>query len=288
MNNGGLKRSSKDIETDAIQTGNNKWWTDHTMSYDWKDKVEIERFTSEWFDEVDRRFVHGARLFAHNEQPFDKIIPFKDLKGKRVLEIGCGMGYHSELIARAGAELISIDISETSISATQKRFECRGLSGMVKQMDAVNLEFPDEYFDFVWSWGVIHHSAQTATIIKEISRVLKPGGETRIMVYNLSGTPAYVIMLQEYITGFWRGENLDDCLWKRTDGFMARYYSSDMLCDVMRVFFVSVSTVTFGQDADAVPLPRKLRLPILKLMSDKRIAELANKRGGFLFATATK
>ena len=51
-------------------------------------------------------------------------------------------------------------------------------------MDAEHLEFPDETFDFVWSWGVIHHSANTEAIIREIHRVLKPGGEARVMVYH--------------------------------------------------------------------------------------------------------
>lgn len=284
----GDKRSSGDNNLHDVQRGNERWWTDHTMSYDWNEKIQTERYTKEWFDEIDKRFIHGARLFAHDKSPFDKLIPFDALRGKQVLEIGCGMGFHSELIARSGAILTSIDISETSVEATRQRFLERKLEGKIEKMDAENLEFPDESFDFIWSWGVIHHSAQTGRIVKEISRVLRPGGGARIMVYNLNGMPAYISLVRDYLTGFWRGLTLDECLWRRTDGYMARYYSSDMLCDLMGVFFNTVTSATYGQDADAVPLPRRLRYPILRRMKEERIAELANRRGAFLFVTAKK
>jgi 2-polyprenyl-3-methyl-5-hydroxy-6-metoxy-1,4-benzoquinol methylase len=150
----GLKRTNAVGELQDIQTANQSWWTQHRMSYDWNDKSGIERYSDAWFDEADRRFVFGARLFAHGDQPFDQIIPFHQSRGKRVLEIGCGMGLHSELMVRAGAQLTAIDISETNVMAARKRFALRGLTGAVQQMDAAELSFPDEHFDFVWSWGL--------------------------------------------------------------------------------------------------------------------------------------
>lgn len=258
------------------------------MSYDWKDGIQKTRYTPEWFDEADRRFVYASRLFAHDIHPFDKIIPFDRLKEKRVLEIGCGMGYHSELMLRAGARLTSIDISETSVKATQSRLAQRDLEGDVKQMDAVNLEFPDEHFDFIWSWGVIHHSAWTGMIVKEMARVLRPGGEARVMVYNLNGMGAYIAIIRNYLISFWRGHTLDECLWKNTDGYMSRYYTKDIFEDLIRIFFTQVEVQVFGQDADAIPLPRQLRRPILRMVSTARLERLVALRGGFLFATATK
>jgi 2-polyprenyl-3-methyl-5-hydroxy-6-metoxy-1,4-benzoquinol methylase len=283
-----IKRTASDIDVESIQSGNRQWWTENTMSYDWKDKVKKERFSAPWYDDIDRRFVFGARLFAHGKQPFDRIIPFEAIKGRDVLEIGCGMGLHTELMTRAGARVRSVDISDTSVEATRRRLELKGLAADVRQGDARALPFPDQSFDFVWSWGVIHHSAQTATIIRDIARVLRPGGETRIMVYHLDGMSAYVSIMRDYALGFWRGRTIDDGLWKRSDGFMARHYSKDMLSDIMGLFFVDVKAETFGQDADAVPLPRQIRPLVLRLKSHKRVAELANKRGSFLFMTARK
>jgi 2-polyprenyl-3-methyl-5-hydroxy-6-metoxy-1,4-benzoquinol methylase len=282
------KRQHSDTDLSGTQSGNRQWWTTHTMSYDWTDKIDNERFTDTWFNEIDRRFVHGTRLFAHDSHPFDRLIPFEQLKGRDVLEIGCGMGFHSELMLRAGANLTAIDISDTSVEATHRRLALRQLTARVERMDATTLEFSDRSFDFVWTWGVIHHSAQTARIVKEIERVLRPGGETRIMVYNINGMSAYATLVRDYLLGFWQGRSLDECLWKRSDGFMARYYSEDVLSDVMLAFFPHVTATTFGQDADAVPLPRQLRSIFLKMMSDEQLARRANTRGSLLFVTGRK
>lgn len=134
---------------EAIQVGNRAWWTDQTMSYDWNDTVRRERFSIEWFNEIDRRFIYGARLFGHGDRTFDRIIPLETLAGRRVLEIGCGMGLHSELMARAGAYVSSIDLSPTSVEATLKRAQLKGLSIDVCPMDAAVLKFSDATFDFV-------------------------------------------------------------------------------------------------------------------------------------------
>ncbi len=258
------------------------------MSYDWKDGIAKEKYSLDWYKEIDQRFIFASRLFAHDKAAFDRIIPFEQIKDKSVLEIGCGMGLHTELMARAGANVTSIDISPTSINATRRRLDLNGLAADVRQMDACSLAFPDQSFDFVWSWGVIHHSARTGRIIKEIYRVLTPGGETRVMVYNLEGMAAYVTMVRDYLFGFWRGKTLDQCLWARSDGYMARHYSKDMLSDVFHIFFDDVTAETLGQDADAIPLPRHFRRPLLSLISEHRLAQVARRRGAFLFMTARK
>jgi 2-polyprenyl-3-methyl-5-hydroxy-6-metoxy-1,4-benzoquinol methylase len=282
------KRACGESDVESAQTGNRRWWTDHTMSYDWNDRVQAPRFSDAWFEEIDRRFIHGARLFAHGAAPFDRILPFERLNGANVLEIGCGMGLHAELIARAGATLTAVDISDVSIEATRRRFELRGLSGDIRQMDARRLDFPAAAFDFVWSWGVVHHSARTAPVLKEIARVLRPGGEARLMVYHLDGMSAYATLARDWLRGFWRGRTIDECLWRRSDGHLARHYSRDMLEDILSAFFASSETETFGQDADALPLPRRLRERLLRRMPAERIAALANARGSLLFARATR
>jgi 2-polyprenyl-3-methyl-5-hydroxy-6-metoxy-1,4-benzoquinol methylase len=258
------------------------------MSYDWKKKSDFERFSIEWFDDIDRRFIHGARLFAHDVTPFDRIIPFSNIRGKDVLEIGCGMGLQTELLAKAGARLVSVDLSETSIEATSIRSRLKGFDVDLRRMDAVDLAFPDESFDFVWSWGVIHHSAQTGGIVRQIHRVLRPGGEVRVMVYNLEGMPAYLVMMGRYLFGFWRGRSLDECLWQSSDGYMARYYTRDSLTDLFSIFFKDVAVKSYGQDADAVPLPQGMRRIVMNMVSEASLSQLANKRGALLHVTARK
>ncbi|WP_444858788.1 class I SAM-dependent methyltransferase [Sphingosinicella sp.] len=270
------------------QAGNRRWWTENTMSYDWKEKSAFERFSLEWYDDIDRRFLHAARLFNGTPNPFVELMDLEHLKGARVLEIGCGMGFHSELLLRAGANVTSVDISPTSVSSTQKRLDLKGLKGDVRQMDAEHLDLPDAEFDLVWSWGVIHHSARTGRVLREINRVMKPDGEVRLMVYNLEGMQAYVTMMRRYMFGFWRGRSLDDQLWRDSDGFTARYYTRDSWRDLLSIFFDNIEIAFYGQDADAVPLPRRLRRPFLKIIPVRTQERLARARGLMLFSIGRK
>ena len=273
---------------DAVAQGNRRWWTEHTMSYDWHDPVGEEKFSAAWFDEIDRRFIGAARLFAHGQAPFDRIIPFDSLKDRAVLEIGCGMGLHSELMAKAGARVTALDVSDTSVAATRRRAVLKGLAIDVRQGDAAAMDFPDNHFDFIWSWGAIHHAAHTGRIVRHIHRVLKPGGQARVMVYNLEGMPAYVTFVRKHLFGFWFGRPLDRALWADTDGFCARYYTRDTLADLFDTFFAATSVDVYGQEADAIPLPRRLRARARPLLSDDYLKRKVRERGGFLFITATK
>jgi len=271
----------------AAQSGNKAWWTDHTMSYDWKDKIVRQEFSREWFDEVDRRFIESARHFAHSDRPFGAIIPFDQIAGKKVLEVGCGMGLHSELMARAGAQVTAIDISPKSVAATRARLALKDIAADVHELDAETLDLEGE-FDFIWSWGVIHHSARTGRVLRNLYAALKPGGELRFMVYSLDGMQAYAVIASQYLLGFWRGRSLDELLWRSTDGFLARYFTRDSLTNLCRTFFDDVELQLFGLEADAVPLPSGLRRLVRPFVSDRYIEQAVRKRGTFLFATATK
>jgi 2-polyprenyl-3-methyl-5-hydroxy-6-metoxy-1,4-benzoquinol methylase len=281
------KRVSE-LDARGVQQGNKSWWTAHTMSYDWEDRSALTPFTLPWFDDIDRRFLHAARLFSEDANPFEALMGVRELAGKRVLEIGCGMGFHSEMLVRAGARLTSIDLSPTSVQATKARLDLKKLVTDVREADAESLSLPSGEFDMVWSWGVIHHSSRTARIVRQIERVLRPGGEARLMVYNLEGMPAYLTLATRYLWGFWRGQSLDEVLWRSSDGFSARFYTRDKFTDLLAAFFERVETKIFGQDADVVPLPQVLRRPILKLIPHSRQRRLASRRGAFLFAAATK
>jgi len=284
-----LKATSDAVIASAAgaQSGNKAWWTDHTMSYDWKDKIVRQEFSREWFDEVDRRFVESARHFAHSDRPFGAIIPFDRIAGKKVLEVGCGMGLHTELMARAGARVTAIDISPTSVAATRARLALKDIAADVRELDAETLDLEDE-FDLIWSWGVIHHSARTGRVLRNLYEALKPGGELRFMVYSLDGMQAYAVIVSQYLFGFWRGRSLDELLWRSTDGFLARYFTRDSLSNLCRTFFDDVELQVFGLEADAVPLPSALRKLVRPFVSDRYIEKAVRRRGTFLFATATK
>ena len=110
-----------------------------------------------------------------------------------------------------------------------------GLDADIRCADAESLPYDDQTFDFVWSWGVIHHSARTARIVREIARVLKPHGESRVMVYNREGRIARLTLLRHYLLG---GEFIqnspDETLWRWSDGYSARFYHREQFARIFQ------------------------------------------------------
>jgi len=92
--------------------------------------------------------------------------------------------------ARAGAQATGVDLTDAAVALARERLAIEGLEAEVRRADAEALPFETGTFDLVYSWGVLHHSPDTETSIREVRRVLRPGGAARIMVYqhpSLSG-----------------------------------------------------------------------------------------------------
>ena len=109
---------------------------------------------------------------------------FNECQGLKVLEIGVGLGADHQQFVEAGADLFGVDLTKRAVDYTKKRFQILGLDYQLKVGDAENLDFSDEAFDVVYSWGVLHHTPDTGKAISEVYRVLKPGGDARIMIYH--------------------------------------------------------------------------------------------------------
>jgi 2-polyprenyl-3-methyl-5-hydroxy-6-metoxy-1,4-benzoquinol methylase len=281
------KRTEK-LSSVEVQHGNSVWWTLNPMAYDWHGRINVPRFSPGWYEAIDAEFLHGSRLFATSQQPFDRILPIPELRGARVLEIGCGMGLHTQTMAAAGAEVTAIDLSSTAVEATSRRLALRGLSAQVLQCDAENLPFKSGGFDFVWSWGVIHHSSRTARVVREISRVLNRSGACRVMVYNREGMPARICFLRDYVLkGGFLHQSFEEVLYRSSDGFSARFYVREQFEDIFRAFFKNVSSEVCGQESDAIPLPSPLRRWAMAFVPEKYLCKAQAKRGAFIFIRAS-
>jgi SAM-dependent methyltransferase len=99
-----------------------------------------------------------------------------DLRGKRVLDYGCGSGGFATLLAKSGAEVTAFDISPTSVEVTRRRAEANGVEVEAVEAAAENLPFPDESFDVVFGHAVIHH-LDVDQARPELQRVLRRGGK---------------------------------------------------------------------------------------------------------------
>lgn len=138
-------------------------------------------------------YLRGSDLSAYEShaqkryelEPYiSEFADFGSAKGQRVLEIGVGLGADHIRFAEAGAELFGIDLTERAVEHTSRRLAAYGLSSKLRVGNAEHLEFPDGYFDRVYSWGVVHHSPATQDAVYEVFRVLKPGGQAQVMIYH--------------------------------------------------------------------------------------------------------
>jgi ubiquinone/menaquinone biosynthesis C-methylase UbiE len=142
----------------------------------------------EWFDEIEES--------RYTQEPFvHAFAQFTRWRGKKVLEVGCGAGTDFVQFARAGADLYGIDLTEKAVELTRKRLAMYGLSADVRVGDAEALPFDDNWFDLVYSWGVLHHTPDTEKAIAEVYRVLKPSGCLVIMLYHRRS----VVVLRIYL-----------------------------------------------------------------------------------------
>jgi SAM-dependent methyltransferase len=144
--------------------------------------------TREFFDAVER---HRYQEYA----PWmPAVMGFNDFPGKRLLEVGCGMGTDLLQFARGGAAVTGIDLTPRSIEISRQHLRLYDQRGDFANADCERLPFADQSFDVVYSNGVIHHTPDTVAAVQEIHRVLRPGGTARVMLYH-RGSLAYWLQL---------------------------------------------------------------------------------------------
>lgn len=142
----------------------------------------------EYFDEVERR-----KYLVEPHIP--SFAQFPRWRGKRVLEIGCGIGTDAVNFARAGADYTGVELSEASLRLTRRRFEVFGLRGRLVQANAEeldNLAAPSS-FDLIYSFGVIHHTPRPEAVLRHARRLIRPDGELRVMIYARNSWKAAMI-----------------------------------------------------------------------------------------------
>lgn len=109
---------------------------------------------------------------------------FELYRGKKVLEIGCGIGADGAEFSKNGAIYTGIDISENSLSIAKKRFEVCGLQGNFYNISGDSPNLLDlGKFDLVYSFGVLHHYPNIENTIDNVHHLLNNDGEFKFMVY---------------------------------------------------------------------------------------------------------
>ena len=179
-----------------------KYWNDRPCNIRHSTK---DVGTKEYFDEVERRkYMVEPHIPAFAD--------FERWRGKRVLEIGCGIGTDTMNFARHGARVTAVDLSEKSLTLARRRAQVFGLEDSIEfiQADAERLSerVPGEPYDLIYSFGVIHHTPHPERVIAQLPQYLKPETTVKIMVYNRWSWKVLWILVRYGKGAFWRLDRL--------------------------------------------------------------------------------
>jgi len=158
---------------------------------------------------------------------------FSSARGLKVLEIGVGMGADYLEWLKAGALVTGVDLSAASIERARQRCEAAGFKPDLRIADAEQLPFPDDYFDVVYSYGVMHHSPNTQKCMCEALRVLKPGGRAKIMVYHHPSLTGAMLWLRYGLLG---GKSLRQCVFQHLESAGTKTYTQHEARQLMAGF----------------------------------------------------
>jgi ubiquinone/menaquinone biosynthesis C-methylase UbiE len=141
----------------------------------------------QYFEEI------SQRRYGRREWHIPIVAKFDSFRGKDVLEIGCGIATDGLEFACRGANYIGTDLTPQAIELARERFSLFGIRGRFEVANAEErLPLPDASIDHVYSFGVIHHSPTPEKIVREMYRVLRPGGTFTVMLYNRTSINYYV------------------------------------------------------------------------------------------------
>ncbi|MGI8660843.1 MAG: class I SAM-dependent methyltransferase [Thermoleophilaceae bacterium] len=152
----------------------------------------VERETGQLFGDLWSRY--DDQLFKESVELFERRWlqngePAAFFEGKRCLDAGCGGGRYSFAMAHMGAaEVVGVDVGEAGLADARRRAEAIGAANIeFRHASALDLPFEDGEFDFVCCCGVLHHTPGVERGLRELQRVLRPGGSCYLLLYGAGG-----------------------------------------------------------------------------------------------------
>lgn len=160
-----------------------RYWDAHPIS---TDSVPFERGSRELFDAIYERWQRNGT---------SRLSDFLSAcENRKVLEVGCGIAIDGRYLSEHGVDYQAVDLSFESLRLADAHFCQNNLGRRFTNADATQLPFRDGTFDFVYSIGVLHHVPDTEAACREVSRVLRPGGQLRIMLYGRRSYHYYLVV----------------------------------------------------------------------------------------------
>ncbi len=171
----------------------------------------------EFFDEVEAR-----KYFVEPHIP--GFAEFDHWEGKRVLEVGCGIGTDSINFARAGAHLTAVDLSSKSLDIARQRAEVMGVADRIEFVQANVEELTSALrggYDLVYSFGVVHHTPHPERALEQIRALVAPSGTLKLMIYHRRSWKVFWIVVAHGHGRF-----------KKTDELVATHSEAQTGCPV--------------------------------------------------------
>ena len=246
-----------------------------------------DKDTVEYYDEVMRK-----KFLVEPHIP--GFCQFDQYKGKKILEIGSGLGTMAVNYAMCGAEVTCVELSDKSLELCKKNFEVRGLKGHFYSGNAEELVsfLPQGVkYDMIFSFGVIHHSPHPEVIVENMKQVLNPGGELKLMVYNKYSFKLFAIFKELNI---WDFHDANYQIAKRSE--------AEINCPITFTYTPNEATKLLGDGfvVDSIykdhifkyDIPHYIKKEYVvadafKNMSDEEFAEMESELGWHLMVIAT-
>lgn len=161
--------------------------------------------TREYFDEVEAR-----KYFVEPHIP--RFAQFERWRGKKVLEIGCGIGTDTISFARHGAQVTAVELSECSLEIARQRARVYGFGDRIQffpgNAEQLATFVPVKPYDLIYSFGVIHHTPHPERVIEQMRHYARSGSTIKIMVYHRYAWKVLWILLAYGKGQFWRLDEL--------------------------------------------------------------------------------
>lgn len=245
--------------------------------------AQSEKFTRGYFEQIEQ--------WRYADQPFiHSFAQFTRWHGKRVVEVGFGAGTDFIQWLRAGALASGVDLTEEALANLSHRIDVYELPQpeSLKVADAENLPFASNSFDLGYSWGVLHHTPDTEKAISELARVVRPGGEIKIMLYNRLSFCAYRCWLKNAALRGRPWKSVYWALWNHMESLGTKAYTRNEIKRMLAPLPLGeIQIETFMTSADRIAR-KELPFRFVNFCTNSLSALCGNRLGWFHGITARK